>query len=168
MSIKKIYQGTVLKLEIVMMVISATESYAAPHIEGLIDETVNPCISASESLTEQDLEKLIQNAKAMLNPCYKALLGLDEFEKANPSITPSEKNYLFFKGGYVVWLAAAGETIGNNNTVNSRICNQVRIAESLWSRVSVPQGHSVEQEINNYPLRPMLISMCQNVSSTPN
>ena len=168
MRIKKIYQGGLLKLAIVMMVMSVTDSYAAPHIEGLIDNVVDPCMSASKTLTEPDFEKLMQNAVAMLDPCYKALVDLDTFEKTNPNMTPSEQNYLFFRGGYVVWVTAAAEIIRNDNTVNEHICNQVQIADSLWSQVSVPPGHAVEEEIKNYPLRPMLVSVCEKPFLKPN
>lgn len=133
---------------------------SSPYVEAQIDAAVAPCLSNSSILSETNKTILLQNAVALLDPCYNSLIALDKFEKANLNITPSERNYMFFKGGYVIWITAAAEVIRNNSNVNAQICNQVKIADTLWSNVSVPSGHRVEQEINNYALRPMLVPIC--------
>ena len=143
-------------------------AHSAPFIEAQIDAATAPCLSNSSVLGESDETNVTQNAIELLDPCYNSLLELDKFEKANPNITPSERNYLFFKGGYVIWITSAAEIIRNNNNVNAHICNQVLIADAMWSRVSVPPGHAVEVEINNYPLRPMLVPVCQKAFPAQN
>lgn len=161
-------KSSALLLSVIFSLASTITAHAAPFIEAQIDAATAPCLSNSSVLGETDETKLLQNAVGLLDPCYNSLLELDKFEKANPNITPSERNYLFFKGGYVIWITSAAEVIRNNNNVNAHICNQVLIADSMWSRVSVPQGHPVEVEIKNYQLRPMLVPVCQKAFTPQN
>jgi len=167
MSLKVRIKKTAFSLAIAIMAISPAAVHAAPYIEGLIDNAARPCLSLSDLLAEPNETQLMSNAVSIIDPCYQSLTALDNFQKANPNITPSEKNYLNFTGGYVIWVTSAAETIRNNTHVNAHICRQVQVANILWLKVSVPEGHPVAEEINNYPLRPLLISACQRAFPPP-
>lgn len=167
MSLSVRLKKTIFPTAIVIMASTPWAVQASPYIEGLIDQAASPCLSLNGLLSEPDGETLMKNAVSMIDPCYQSLTALNDFEKSNPHITPFEKNYLNYKGGYVIWITSAAETIRNQTKVNGHICRQVQVANLLWLKVDVPEEHPVKQEINNYPLRPMMISACQKAFPPP-
>lgn len=126
-----------------------------------IDALAKPCadIAGAASGLPDDQAKAI--ATAALPTCYEALNALDRFEKEKgPLLSSDESNYFYYVGGTVIWLTAGSEAIKNNGQMTASICNQVKLAETVWGSVKVQPGGSLDTEMRNNQLRSLMLPVC--------
>ena len=133
----------------------------SPFVSAQVDAAAKPCIDINSAMTGLQGAQAKAIANAALNPCYEALITLDNFEKTNGAgLTPDEANYFYYVGGNLIWMTATAETIKNNGQLNPSICFQVKAAETAWGNVAVPTGSAVDLDMRNSQLRSLLLPAC--------